>query len=53
MGKYLDRLLEKLTCSHEWECVSHYEWRGNSIYRTSWTDTYVCKKCGKFKKIKY
>lgn len=53
MGKYLDRFLEKLTCSHEWEHLNTYKWEAGDFTRTKWEETYVCKKCGKFKKIKY
>lgn len=47
-------LLQKLSCKHDWELIETTrvfdEFSGNlPAYRKH---LYVCKKCGKFKKIK-
>ena len=37
---------------HDWQHLNTYQWNSNGLRRTSWEETYVCKKCGKFRKIK-
>ena len=49
--KVIDDILNKLFCMHDWQHLNTYEWQ-NGITRTRWEETYVCKKCGKFRKIK-
>lgn len=48
----LQDLLKKWTCLHEWDFViehAHLSLIGSSM---STYQCYVCKKCGKFKKIR-
>jgi hypothetical protein len=47
---FIKNLFPKLFCTHDWEAVEAVKYRGfvaNYIIHL-----YVCKKCGKFKKIK-
>lgn len=39
--------LSKKTCHHEWEELVREE------YATLWRIDFVCKKCGKIKRLKY
>jgi hypothetical protein len=47
---YLNRILDKLTCSHEWDEVFRNKWSGDG---TVVIVIYKCKKCGKFKKFRF
>ena len=54
MKKYFDMIMAKLFCCHDWELIH----RGNWIDPESKSElpwkievTYVCTKCGKFKKM--
>ena len=49
--KIIDDILSKLFCKHDWQHLNTYRWDGD-LFGTRWEETYVCKKCGKFKKIK-
>lgn len=50
--KIIDDILNKLFCMHDWQHLNSYKWEAGDFTRTKWEETYVCKKCGKFKKIK-
>jgi hypothetical protein len=45
---------KKFLCCHEWEQVKKSElyWSGTDKYPTWVEITFLCKKCGKFKKIR-
>lgn len=53
MWQALIKLVEKWACRHEWEKID--EWTETDQYRNSISSydyaLYVCKKCGKFKKV--
>lgn len=44
---------EKLYCKHDWELKEKYDSTNNLTGRTNYgsVSLYICKKCGKFKKI--
>ena len=51
MKELIKQILEKFTCKHEWSLeVEHYV-TYNGV-KTGVIRLFICKKCGKFKKIK-
>lgn len=51
MWKALIKLVEKWTCSHDWQQWEQIYVEGNNGYNYH-VFHFVCKKCGKFKKAK-
>ncbi len=54
MMQFFKKILLKLSCLHDWELrrrVYTYE-DGSCKYPYKYEELYVCRKCGKFKKIK-
>lgn len=49
MWQALIKLVEKWACTHEWEMWSETRVRSFNDYTIY---HFVCKKCGKFKKVK-
>lgn len=47
----LKQILEKLFCKHKWQQYKEVEVRTESIEKWH-IFHFICKKCGKFKKIK-
>lgn len=52
--KWLNELLSKWSCHHEWEFEHQNEVYNNENDKFPYKikKLYICKKCGKFKKIK-
>lgn len=51
MKEILKKLIDKWCCHHEWEMWRKVDVEGD--WGNTWTVYhFVCKKCGKFKKIK-
>ena len=49
--KFIKDLLKKWSCNHEWEMWTNH--RVEDDFGGSWTVYhFICKKCGKFKKVK-
>lgn len=50
----LEAFKKKFLCCHEWEQIKQSElYWSETDKRPTWTEiTFLCKKCGKFKKIK-
>jgi hypothetical protein len=50
----LEAFKKKFLCCHEWEQVKQSElyWSGTDKCPTWVEITFLCKKCGKFKKIR-
>ena len=53
MWQALIKLVEKMACRHEWEKIEEWTETGQDKYGIHCYDyaLYVCKKCGKFKKV--
>ena len=54
LKQWLHELLTKWSCHHDWELVHEndvYEYECDK-YPIKIVSTFMCKKCGKFKKIK-
>lgn len=51
---WLNELLSKWSCRHEWQEINKTQvYDGNKFdLPVEISITYICKKCGKFKKIK-
>ena len=53
MWQALIKLVEKWACKHEWEKIEEWTETDQDKYGIHCYDyaLYVCKKCGKFKKV--
>jgi hypothetical protein len=54
MKKFIEELLQKLTCCHNWEERGTYRKYEDGYSKLPWEieKIYICKKCGKIKTIK-
>ena len=51
MWEILKQMLSKLACMHDWKLEKAIRWYNDDNEPVAYTHIYICKKCGKFKKI--
>ncbi len=48
----IKRVFMRTTCCHTWNCIRKTKWYDHDFGNTWFTEIWVCKKCGKVKRIK-